>query len=149
MQSPWAAKPAAGKPESKLGAQLVGKVEGPEIQRESRRPAKLGEAPMLADLAKAGKLPPVEQRVPEEPMVLKPMREIGKYGGTWRRGFTGPAATENVNRIMAADKPLWVDYTGTTVVPSVFKSWELVDGGKTIRLSMRKGMKWSDGAPFT
>ena len=55
---------------------------------------------MLAELVKAGKLPPVEQRVPEEPMVLKPMREIGKYGGTWRRGFTGPADTENVNRVM-------------------------------------------------
>jgi peptide/nickel transport system substrate-binding protein len=29
------------------------------------------------------------------------------------------------------------------------KSWELLDGGKVIRLSLRKGMKWSDGAPFT
>jgi peptide/nickel transport system substrate-binding protein len=144
-----AAKPAAGKPESKLGAQLVGKVEGPELQKDAKRPAKLGEAPMLAELVKAGKLPPVEQRVPEEPQVIKPMREIGKYGGTWRRGFTGPSDGENVNRIMAADKPLWVDYTGTQIVPSVFKSWELRDGGKNIRLSMRKGMKWSDGQPFT
>ena len=25
---------------------------------------------------------------------------------------------------------------------------QLRDGGKTIRLSLRKGMKWSDGAPF-
>ena len=144
-----AAKPAAGKPEAKLGAQLVGKIEGPEIQKEAKRPAKLGEAPMLAELVKAGKLPPVEQRVPEEPLVLKPMSEIGKYGGTWRRGFTGPADGENFNRIMGAEKPIHVDYTGNTLVPAVAKGWELRDGGKTIRLSLRKGMKWSDGAPFT
>ena len=33
---------------------------------------------MLADLVKAGKLPPVDQRVPLEPMVVKPLQEIGK-----------------------------------------------------------------------
>ncbi len=148
---PAAAAPAAasGKPEAKLGAQLIGKIEGPEIQKDSKRPAKLGEAPMLAEMVKAGKLPPVEERVPEEPMVLKPMTSIGKYGGTWRRGFTGPADGENFNRVMGAEKPLHVDFTGNTIVPAVFKAWELKDGGKTIRLSFRKGMKWSDGAPFT
>ena len=144
-----AAKPAAGKPEAKLGAQLIGKIEGPEIQKEAKRPAKLGEAPMLAELVKAGKLPPVEQRVPEEPLVLKPAREIGKYGGLWRRGFTGPGDTENFNRVMGAEKPIHVDYTGNTFVPAVAKAWELRDGGKTISLSLRKGMKWSDGQPYT
>ena len=67
-----AAKPAApaaasGKPEAKLGAQLIGKIEGAVAQPEAKRPAKLAESPMLAELVKAGKLPPVEQRVPEEP----------------------------------------------------------------------------------
>ena len=148
---PAAAAPAAasGKPESKLGAQLVGKIEGPELQKDAKRPAKLGEAPMLAEMVKAGKLPPIEQRIPDEPLVIKPMREIGKYGGTWRRGFTGPADGENFNRVMGAEKPLHVDYTGNNIVPAVAKSWELRDGGKNIRLSLRKGMKWSDGQPFT
>jgi peptide/nickel transport system substrate-binding protein len=145
-----AAPPAAsGKPDSKLGAQLIGKIEGPEIQQESKRPAKLGEAPMLAELVKAGKLPPVEQRIPEEPLVLKPAREIGKYGGLWRRGFTGPGDTENFNRVMGAEKPIHVDYTGNTIVQAVAKAWELRDGGRTTRLSLRKGLKWSDGQPFT
>jgi peptide/nickel transport system substrate-binding protein len=104
---------------------------------------------MLAELVKAGKLPPVEQRIPEEPLVIKPLRETGKYGGMWRRAFTGPGDTENFNRVMGAEKPIHVDYTGYKLVPAVAKSWELVDGGKTIRLSLRKGMKWSDGQPFT
>src|SRR4051794_20733425 len=91
-----AAKPAAppaaasGKPEAKLGANLVGTVAGATIMPDAKRPPKLGEAPMLAELVKAGKLPPVEQRVPEEPLVVKPLNEIGKYGGMWRRAFTGP-----------------------------------------------------------
>ena len=154
--APAAAKPAeakpavtAGKPEAKLGAQLIGKIEGAVIQPEAKRPAKLGEAPMLADLVKAGKLPPVEQRIPEEPMVVKPLRETGKYGGMWRRAFTGPADGENFNRVMGHEKPIHVDYTGFKVVPAVAKSWQLKDGGKTISLSLRKGMKWSDGTPFT
>jgi peptide/nickel transport system substrate-binding protein len=146
-----AAKPAAaaGKPEAKLGANLIFKVEGAEIMADSKRPAKLGEAPMLADLVKAGKLPPIEQRIPDEPMVVKPLRETGKYGGTWRRAFTGPGDTENFNRVMGAEKPIHVDYTGYKLVQAVAKSWELKDGGKTVRLNLRKGMKWSDGEPFT
>ena len=46
------------------------------------------EAPQLAELVQAGKLPPVEERLPEEPLIVKPVEGIGKYGGTWRRGFT-------------------------------------------------------------
>src|SRR5206468_10682944 len=90
-----------------------------------------------------------EQRLPQEPMVLKPAHEIGKYGGTWRRAFTGPADGENVNRIMATDKMLHVDFTGIKIVPSVAKDWKLEDGGRTTTLFLRKGLKWSDGEPFT
>lgn len=51
--------------------------------------AKYQEAPMLADLVKAGKLPPVDQRLPKNPMVMTGFEGIGKYGGTWRRAFQG------------------------------------------------------------
>ena len=145
-----AAPAAAGKPgDQKLGAQLVGKWEGGEILQEAKRPAKLGEAPMLAEMVKAGKLPPVEQRIPMEPMVIKPLAEIGKYGGTWRRGFTGPADGENGNRLMSLDKPVFWDYQGVKQRPGYMQKWEITDGGRTITFYMRKGHKWSDGQPFT
>src|SRR5512137_1770584 len=86
----------------KLGAQFIGKLEGPTIVTDPKQyPNKYGEAPMLAELVKAGKLPPLENRLPDatELMVIKPLKEIGKYGGRWRRGFTGPADSENGNRI--------------------------------------------------
>ena len=36
---------------------------------------------MLADMVKAGKLPPLKERIPEEPVVLD---RKGKYGGVMR-----------------------------------------------------------------
>jgi len=142
-----AAKPAES---PKLGAQLIGKLEGPELILDPARwPKKFGEAPMLAELVKAGKLPPVEQRVPQEPLVIKPVQGIGRYGGTWRRGFTGPGDQENGNRIVSSDKLLFWEYTGTKPMPSVARQWLLADDGKSVTLYLRKGHKWSDGKPFT
>ena len=129
---------------------LVGHIEGPErILDPALIPKKFQEAPALAELVKAGKLPPVEARVPAEPLVLKPLNEIGKYGGTWRRAFTGPGDVENANRINASDKLLFWDADGSKIVPSVAKSWQMAEDGKSFSIVLRKGMKWSDGAPFT
>src|SRR5215510_7559157 len=70
---------------------LVGKLEGAEVVTDpARYPKSFKEAPELAELVKAGKLPPVQERIGRDPLVVKPLREVGKYGGTWRRGFTGP-----------------------------------------------------------
>ncbi len=146
------AKPAATATaaQPKLGAQLIGKLEGPTIVTDpAQYPKTFKEAPMLAELVKAGKLPPVEKRLPDEPLVIKPLRQIGKYGGTWRRGFTGPADGENMNRVVATDRLLFSDHTGTKVMPSVAKAWKMSDDGKIFTLSLRKGLKWSDGTPFT
>ena len=72
---------------------LVGKLEGPTIL--TAIPAQFQEAPALATLVQQGKLPPVATRLPIEPMVIQPLREIGKYGGTRRRGFIGAGDSEN------------------------------------------------------
>ena len=129
---------------------LVGKLEGAElISDPAAVPKQFKEAPQLAELVKQGKLPPVQDRIPQEPLVVKPVKETGKYGGTWRRGFTGPGDVENGNRINASDKLLFWDYTGTKIVPSVAKAVDMSADGKVYTIRLRKGMKWSDGAPFT
>src|SRR3979490_2644302 len=38
-------------------------------------------APALAELVKAGKLPPVEARLPEKPLVVPVVEKVGEYGG--------------------------------------------------------------------
>ena len=40
-----------------------------------------GEAPALAALVAAGELPPVADRLPDEPLVIEPLERIGTYGG--------------------------------------------------------------------
>ncbi len=61
---------------------------------------KYHEAPALADQVKAGKLPPVEQRLPEQPLVVPVVEKVGEYGGVWRRAFLGPADANNYVRVV-------------------------------------------------
>ena len=87
--------------------------------------------------------------MPEEPLVIKPLQGIGRYGGTWRRGFTGPGDVENGNRIVSTDKILFWDYTGTKIMPCIAKDWKVSDDGRSVTIHLRKGHRWSDGHPFT
>ena len=137
---------------AKIGSSLIGKLEGPEIILDAKAyPKTFKEAPILAEQVKAGKLPAVDKRLPEpsQLFVVKPLREIGKYGGNWRRAFTGPADHENGNRINSLDKILTFDYTGTKIIPSLARDWKVSDDGKTTTIFLRKGARWSDGTPLT
>jgi peptide/nickel transport system substrate-binding protein len=150
--SGWVAAQTAAPAAPKIGASLIGKLEGPEVVRDAKAfPKAFKEAPALAEQVKAGKLPAVDKRLPEpsQLFVVKPLREVGKYGGNWRRAFTGPADHENGNRINSADKILTFDYTGTKIGPSLARDWKVSDDGRTTTIYLRKGAKWSDGKPFT
>ncbi|MAE64961.1 MAG: twin-arginine translocation pathway signal [Phycisphaeraceae bacterium] len=111
-------------------------------------PTSYQEAPDLTALVAEGKLPPVAQRLPEHPLVIPPVERIGKYGGTWRRAFTGPADGQNVDRLIH-DHVIYYDIDGFTLVPHIAESWEILEDGKVFHFKLRKGMKWSDGTPFT
>jgi peptide/nickel transport system substrate-binding protein len=111
-------------------------------------PKQFSEAPMLADLVRQGRLPPVAQRIPEEPMVVKPTDDIGTYGGTWRGVFTGVADGQNLDRLVASPLLSW-NAEVEEVIPFVLKGWDVAPDGKSTTFSLRKGMKWSDGEPVT
>lgn len=106
------------------------------------------EAPMLAERVEKGELPPVEERLPKEPVVVEPVESIGKYGGTWRRlaivindlGLSTRLGYEHLVR--------W-DRSGKNVAPGLARSWEILDDGKTYVFHLRKGVRWSDGHPLT
>ena len=142
-------QPAPAAP-AQPGSALVGKLEGPTVITDAAQfPTAFKEAPELAALVQQGKLPPVQERIGQDPLVVKPLHEIGKYGGTWRRGFTGPADWSNGLRAVQHDKLLYFDYTGAKLVPHIARGWEVSQDGKVTTVLLRRGMKWSDGQPFT
>ena len=107
------------------------------------------QAPMLEELVQAGQLPPVEERlpIPEDVAVVQPVEQIGQYGGTWHRPIFGPADFHSYGRVIY-DNIARFDEKGN-VHPNIVKKWEVEEGGKVWYLYLRRGMKWSDGYPFT
>lgn len=105
------------------------------------------EAPELTKRVAAGELPPVEERLSDEPLIIPPIESIGQYGGTWRRGFTG-LDTSNVDRIVH-DHLIYYDIDAYTLMPHIAKGWDISEDGTTFTFHLRRGMKWSDGTPFT
>lgn len=106
------------------------------------------ESPMLAAQVKAGKLPPLEQRLPKSPLVVKPFASEGKYGGTLRTG----RLDQNANGIQdwnSAGLVEWTKAVPPEPQPGMAEKYEVLDGGKTYEFVLREGLKWSDGKPFT
>ena len=105
--------------------------------------SKYKEAPMLADLVKAGKLPGVDQRLPKNPCVMASYEGAGKYGGTWRRAFQGVSDTWGPTKVV--DRAwAWFD-KNLTLQPRQLESWSVSPDGKVWTIKLRQGLKWSDG----
>jgi len=110
---------------------------------------KYKEAPMLRAKVAAGELPPVEERLPEEPLVVPVVEEIGQYGGQVNLTHTGTGQWSSGGwQIIRFENLLQMAPDGT-ILPNVAKDWKISKDAKTVTLYLRKGMKWSDGAPFT
>ena len=111
-------------------------------------PGKYSEAPGLAEQVQAGTLPPVEERLPLEPLVLEPVEEIGTYGGTWNYMAAGSGiyGWNMVNYVENFAK--WNrDVSGHR--PNLLSAWEYNEDASEITLHWREGMRWSDGEPLT
>jgi peptide/nickel transport system substrate-binding protein len=102
---------------------------------------------MLAELVAAGELPPVDERLPSNPMVMPVMEMTGNYGGIIRRGFSG--VSDRWGPTKCQDHGLvWFD-ADLNMQPRMAESWELSDDATTWTFHLRPGTKWSDGTPLT
>jgi peptide/nickel transport system substrate-binding protein len=108
----------------------------------------LTENPLFADDVKSGKLKPVAGRLPEQPLVVLPYVECGKYGGTIEG--TSRAPTSGTSDILSWRQAVLVRISDDlqTIVPNVARSWKWADDYKSVTFELRKGHKWSDGQPF-
>lgn len=110
-------------------------------------PGQYNEAPMLAELVQAGSLPPVDERLPINPLVMPVAEQTGNYGGTMRRGFRGVSDRWGPTKVQ--DRGLaWFDQE-LNMQPRLAESWEISEDTKEWTFHLREGMKWSDGTPFT
>ena len=121
-----------------------------EIAQELLEKRSFGEAPMLADRVSRGELPPVSERLPENPLVIVPMEEIGTYGGTLRRALTG-----DVVQIWGPNKSLSENLMGygrpdhRIIEHNLAEEHWFEDEGRITYFRIREGIKWSDGHPYT
>ena len=109
---------------------------------------KFAESPQLAELVKQGKLPPLEQRIPKNPLVVTPYEEIGQYGGTWRRTWSGLSDSAGPYKL-CSEHLVMFNKNGTKILPNVAESWKVSRDAKTYTFKLREGIRWSDGTPLT
>ena len=107
------------------------------------------EAPALAALVAAGELPPVEERLPANPLVVEPIDSVGVYGGIWNRAWTGINDFHVFGRITYDPVLRWPRDPTDTVQPGLAESWEWNEDGTQMTLNFREGLRWSDGEPWT
>lgn len=144
-----AAKPAEAPKPAAAAKPADAPASVPKSHLLSSIPATLTEAPALAELVKAGKLPPLKERLPEEPVVLD---RTGKYGGVMRSVGNSkdlfPWVPVKYGGGMHGT-PLRLAPDLATWVPNVLRTVEMSPDFKTLTAHMRKGIKWSDGHPHT
>ena len=104
------------------------------------------EVPSLAARVAAGELPPLARRLPERPLVVETEPEA-TYGGELRMFIGTPkdwklAFVYGYTRLVRFDRRY-------QIVPDIAERVEVKDGGRSFTFRLRKGHRWSDGAPFT
>jgi peptide/nickel transport system substrate-binding protein len=117
------------------------------------------QAPMLDEQVSAGTLPPLDERLPEEPFVVGPGVYMtvenlpdwtpGKYGGTLRSSHA--VANWNPDIFVMMNEPFLMapKISDQGILPNIAASFEVSDDNKVFTFTLRKGMKWSDGEPVT
>ena len=96
-----------------------------------------------------GNMPPVEERVPDVPLVVDleaKGRTFGKQGGTLR---TLVSRTKDVRQMVVYGYARLVGYgPDYELYPDILRDVEIEEDRK-FTFHLRPGHKWSDGAPFT
>ncbi|WP_416064487.1 ABC transporter substrate-binding protein [Rhizobium sp. ZK1] len=111
--------------------------------------ADLKEADILKEKVSSGALPALKDRLPENPLVVKPVESVGKYGGDWNMALVGGGSLSMLFRYQAYEPLLRYtpDWSGVTL--NVAEAFDGNADSTEYTIRLRKGMKWSDGQPYT
>lgn len=130
----------------------VGRAKGSET-KPLGKPGKFNESPKLTLQVEAGALPPIEERLPANPYVI-PHKWVkpGKFGGELRMisdvSTGGAIHASNKEYCYGHSLLRWLN-DGLDIGPGLVESWELNGDQSEWTLHFRKGLKWSDGQPWS
>lgn len=111
--------------------------------------AKGKEAPMLARMVQQGNLPPVEERLPDNPLVVQPNSRMGVYGGTWNSATLGTGDWPWMGRTVGYENLTRWSVDWNQVIPNLAERYQYNSDATAIEFKLRSGLKWSDGEPYT
>jgi len=109
------------------------------------------ESPMLRAMVEAGELPPLEERLPDDPLTIEVQEEIGRFGGTIVNGVAF-LRNEYIPNMMNKEPFIEVTWPLPAEGPlqaNVAREWSFSEDGTELVLHLREGTRWSDGEPFT
>ena len=106
------------------------------------------EAPALAEMVKAGSLPPREERLPGDAMVVDVLDSIGTYGGQFKAGTIEKNGNFWVRNGAYEQLTRWTP-TWDGVIANIAESYEASDDATEFTFRLRKGIKYSDGKPLS
>ncbi len=106
------------------------------------------EPPILAAKIDAGELPPMAERLPEQPLVVELTgdKSPGEYGGEMRM-LMGKA--KDIRQMTIYGYARLVGYDSNQQLQADILESYSVEEGRIFTFVLRKGHKWSDGHPFT
>ncbi|RED53913.1 ABC transporter substrate-binding protein [Aestuariispira insulae] len=107
------------------------------------------QAPMLEAKVAEGSLPDVDARLPSNPMLVQPVEEIGRYGGNWRMAMRRGRDHALLIRTIGYENLVRWNPEWTQVIPNLAQSFNVNDKATEYTFSLRRGLRWSDGEPFT
>ena len=107
------------------------------------------EADSLKARVAKGELPPLAQRLPANPLVVKPVERIGTYGGDWNHALVGGGSLSMLFRYQVYEPLLRYTPDWSGVTPNVAESFVGDAESKVFAIRLRRGLRWSDGAPYT
>jgi len=107
------------------------------------------ESPVLKSLVETGVLPPLIDRVGPEPVVYEPVDTIGEYGGTFIELVPGSGDAARAQYYYSGGGLVKWSPQGYPIVPHLAKTWEVNEDLTEWTFTLRKGLRWSDGHPFT
>ncbi|MGW0229790.1 ABC transporter substrate-binding protein [Actinopolymorpha singaporensis] len=112
-------------------------------------PKKFSEAPSLSEQVKAGKLPALEKRLPSTPYVIPHhWAEPGNYGGQLQMVIDA-SNSGAIKEYSYGHSLLRFLNDGLDIGPGLVESWESNADASDWTFHFRKGLKWSDGQPWT